>query len=251
MSKFIDPVTGKTVFLKGDGRKSDKSLESFETPGRIKYDQMVDDLIKTLEYGEKAEKEQQEINKRNKNRFKKNITEQSKDFLKKERQELKRLRKLEKRKARKTQRQAKKHLDQEKQMSEMVIIRGVPGSGKSTLAMTYIEKGFQHFEADQYFIQEDGSYKWKSSDLSNAHQDCYFRTKEAIKAGSNVVISNTFTRIWEMKDYINLAVDNHMELKVIRCVGRFKNIHNVPEDKVDQMIERFELYRGEFIHESK
>lgn len=135
-------------------------------------------------------------------------------------------------------------------MAEMILIRGVPGSGKSTLAMTYAERGFKHFEADQYFVQEDGKYYWNISQLADAHKDCFERTEDAIVSGFDVVISNTFTRIWEMQGYIDLAEKYNMKLKVIRCMNKFKNIHNVPDDKVQQMLDRFEFYKGEYLHDS-
>jgi adenylate kinase family enzyme len=33
-----------------------------------------------------------------------------------------------------------------------VLIRGLPGSGKSTLAREMVAEGFEHFEADIFFV---------------------------------------------------------------------------------------------------
>lgn len=132
-------------------------------------------------------------------------------------------------------------------MTQLILIRGIPGSGKSTLAKTYVEKGFKHFESDQYFMV-DGEYKFDASKLSISHSLCYENAKQALSDGFDVVVSNTFTRIWEMKDYIDLAVDKQYKLTVCRCIGKFKNVHNVPDDVVQKMVDRFELYRGEYIH---
>jgi predicted kinase len=132
-------------------------------------------------------------------------------------------------------------------MTELILIRGIPGSGKSTLARTYVEKGFKHFESDQYFMV-DGEYRFDASKLSLAHHDCFEKTRVALLAGKSVVVSNTFTRLWEMQNYINLAQTYQLPFKVIRCVGKFKNVHGVPDDILEKMSDRFELYRGEYIH---
>lgn len=134
-------------------------------------------------------------------------------------------------------------------MPELILIRGIPGSGKSTLAKTYVEKGFNHFEADQYFMK-DGEYLFNQKLLHEAHTQCFENTAHALKAGENTVVSNTFTRLFEMRNYIELAVDNQYKLSVIRCVGSFKNVHDVPDNVIEKMTERFELYRGEHIYES-
>lgn len=132
-------------------------------------------------------------------------------------------------------------------MTELILIRGIPGSGKSTLARTYVEKGFKHFESDQYFMV-DGEYRFDASKLSLAHNNCFEKTRVALLAGKSVVVSNTFTRLWEMQNYINLAQTYQLPFKVIRCVGKFKNVHGVPDDILEKMSDRFELYRGEYIH---
>lgn len=132
-------------------------------------------------------------------------------------------------------------------MTELILIRGVPGSGKSTLARTYVEKGYKHFESDQYFMI-DGEYKFDASKLSYAHIECFEKTRHALLEDHNVVVSNTFTRLWEMQNYIDLAEKHNLKLKVIRCVGKFKNVHFVPDAVIEKMADRFELYRGEYFY---
>ena len=61
----------------------------------------------------------------------------------------------------------------------------------------------------------------------------------------DVYVSNTFTRVWEMQKYIDLANHHNAELVVYRCTGNFDNVHGVPSDKVQQMKERFEDCDGE------
>lgn len=128
---------------------------------------------------------------------------------------------------------------------KLIIIRGVPGSGKTTFAnnlLFSVNAGW--FEADQYFIRNDGIYDFNPRLLKNAHEWCFKCVKEYIET-ANCIVSNTFTRKWEMLKYIELAREVGAELVVYRCVGRYKNIHGVPDNKVQEMLDRFEDFEGE------
>ena len=121
---------------------------------------------------------------------------------------------------------------------KLLLIRGLPGSGKSTFAKTLI--GYDHFEADMYFIQEDGSYKYDSAYIRKAHEWCKQRTYESLAAGRNVVVSNTFIQLWTMKPYVNMADVLNAVLDVKEMSGQYGNIHNVPEDILIRMKEQWE-----------
>lgn len=119
--------------------------------------------------------------------------------------------------------------------SRLFLVRGVPGSGKTTYAKTLgIE---DHYEADMWF-EENGGYD--PTKIKLAHEWCQKRAIEAMRAGRDVVVSNTFTRLWEMRPYKDAAQE--IGVKVIECVmtGEWENIHGVPANKVRQMRERFQ-----------
>lgn len=118
-------------------------------------------------------------------------------------------------------------------MQRLVLIRGLPGSGKSTLAKSMTD--FVHVEADMFF-ERDGSYCFDASQLDEAHQYCFQRAREALQKGLNVVVSNTFVKLSEMEPYQALGVPTH----VIEATGRFKNIHNVSESVIEEMMEKWE-----------
>lgn len=127
------------------------------------------------------------------------------------------------------------------------IVRGIPGSGKSTLARALVCSGQAHFhyEADQFFICEKGEYRFEAPLLPKAHEWCQEQTKLALQAGFSVVVSNTFTRVWEMRPYIAMAEYLRCPVTVIHCVGEFGNIHGVPQNAVEQMRSRWETFAGE------
>lgn len=122
-------------------------------------------------------------------------------------------------------------------MAKLVIIRGVPGSGKSTLAKNYI--GFENFEADMFFIK-DGVYNYDPTRIADAHQWCQQRTFEALMKGKNVVVSNTFIKVWQIQPYLDMASALGAEVEVITATGNYKNIHSVPQKVVERMREEFE-----------
>ena len=133
------------------------------------------------------------------------------------------------------------------------ILRGLPGSGKTTLAK-YIASDCHKlifvFEADQYFEDEDGNYKFDITKLSDAHKWCQKITKEYLKLGFDVIVSNTFTQLWEMQPYIDICMEMQTRFEVIKVIGNYKNIHGVPEETVNRMKSRWEDYPGEFVLEN-
>ena len=129
----------------------------------------------------------------------------------------------------------------------LILVRGVPGSGKSTYGRNNtIVSGF-HLEADNYFIRPDGVYDFNPKLLKNAHDWCYNEVVEALRSDPEhtVSVANTFTRVWEMQRYIDYAKANNIPFKVVRCTGRYQNVHGVPDKKVQEMLERFEDHEGE------
>jgi predicted kinase len=116
-------------------------------------------------------------------------------------------------------------------MKHLILIRGLPGSGKSTLAKLYESAYFEHFEADMWF--EGKTFDPKN--LKEAHTWCQNKAKALMLTGGDLVVSNTFVRLWEMQWYIDCARDNNYRIQLIECKGNFGSIHNVPEEKITQM----------------
>jgi hypothetical protein len=59
----------------------------------------------------------------------------------------------------------------------------------------------------------------------------------------NIVVSNTFTQEWEMKFYKLIAKKYGYKVYTIIVENRHGGVnqHGVPEDKVEQMKNRFEI----------
>ena len=122
----------------------------------------------------------------------------------------------------------------------MFIIRGLPGSGKSTLAKTMCaNKTYVHIEADHFFCNpKTGEYEFDYRNLKKAHKWCQKKCLAMLSVGKNVIVSNTFIRIWEMQPYMDMGVP----FNIIECKCNFKNIHNVPSYTIQKMSERWEQY---------
>lgn len=126
---------------------------------------------------------------------------------------------------------------------QMILIRGLPGSGKSTLAKSIAnwDEGFLHVETDMFFNDEDGLYHFNPSKLQEAHEWCRDRAMRMLKDGRSVIVSNTFSQRWEIQPYFDIAKRFDIVPQIILCQGRFKSIHNVPDQVISRMAERFEF----------
>jgi predicted kinase len=101
-------------------------------------------------------------------------------------------------------------------------------------------KKFHHYEADQYFIDEQGNYNFDASKLYYAHKWCQDKTREGLEHGDTVIVSNTFTTIKELKPYFNLAKEFGIVPVVYLAQNQFPNVHGVPFEKLKQMRDRFQ-----------
>lgn len=122
---------------------------------------------------------------------------------------------------------------------ELLLIRGLPGSGKTTMAKEYAKAGYAHCEADQYF-EAGGEYRFDPVKLRPAHDDCLRRAIAALDAGRSVVVSNTFTRLWEMEPYLKAAKKRKINVRIVEATGSWPNVHGVPQDAIERMRARWE-----------
>jgi predicted kinase len=123
----------------------------------------------------------------------------------------------------------------------LYIVRGVPGSGKTTLAKQLTANVF---EADHYFYDNDGNYNFIPSEIKEAHKECQQFVGYAMESGiEKIAVSNTFTQEWEMEPYFELAKKHSYKVFTIVVENRHGGVnqHGVPEDKIEQMKNRFEI----------
>lgn len=125
---------------------------------------------------------------------------------------------------------------------KITIIRGIPGSGKSTHAKNNYE--CLHLEADMFCIINSG-YVFDIKKHKSNHAKCLDIARSAISHGCDIVVSNTFTQVWEMQPYIELAEEYGAKLEVVRMCREFTSTHNVPGFVIDKMRDRFEPFNGE------
>lgn len=120
----------------------------------------------------------------------------------------------------------------------LLLVIGLPGSGKSTFAKTV--PNASHYEADMYFVDEDGNYTFDRTKLKDAHQWCQRMTARDLMNGRSVVVSNTGLQRWEREAYYKIAEMCGARIKVKVMTNNYDNIHNVPQEALDMMKNRFQ-----------
>ncbi|KAK2846744.1 hypothetical protein Q5P01_009743 [Channa striata] len=132
----------------------------------------------------------------------------------------------------------------------LILMRGLPGSGKSTLARELLSTGPSGLilSADDYFSNKDG-YRYESGLLGAAHEWNQNRARDAMHHGrSPIIIDNTNIQAWEMKPYVEMALEQGYEVQFCEPDTSWKfdpyelekrNTHGVPQDKIAQMLDRY------------
>jgi predicted kinase len=133
----------------------------------------------------------------------------------------------------------------------LFIIRGVSGSGKSTFAKKIVGHDFLVCEADKYFIdKETGEYRFDFSKIKDAHKFCQDTVETYMKDSlvndqfyREIAVANTFTQEWEMEPYFKLAKEYGYTVFSIVVENRHGGVnqHGVPEEKLEQMRNRFNI----------
>lgn len=147
----------------------------------------------------------------------------------------------------------------------LYIIRGLPGSGKSTLA-AHIVSGYAErdlnaitVEAEQFFVSSNGhkeTYSFDRRFLGAAHDECYGRTMRYLRGGYSVVVANTFSTQREVDRYLTglerTGMIKTVDVKIIKCVGKFRSPHRVPSRAIEKMKDRWQdvpnevIFNGDF-----
>ena len=131
---------------------------------------------------------------------------------------------------------------------ELILLRGLPGSGKSTLAKTILQLRStdepEVLSADDFFEDKEGDYNFDPTKLKEAHNYCQFRCSERMRQQkAKIVVANTFTQEWEMDEYFKMAERYNYRVHTVVVENRHgnENVHGVPEDKLQQMKDRFNV----------
>ena len=128
----------------------------------------------------------------------------------------------------------------------LYAIRGLPGSGKSTLG----SKLGNAIAADDWFVGDDGVYRFDPALLAAAHADCLARCQRILAMGQDVAVCNTFSCRWELEPYITLAAERPDSVRLVVMdvydagltdeALAARNLHGVPVAGITAMRRRWE-----------
>lgn len=135
---------------------------------------------------------------------------------------------------------------------ELVLVRGLPGSGKTTLARKLTgywpnDEFPRVVEADNFF-EVDGNYRWHGDLRDLAHQWSLSETFRRLLRHQRVAVANTFIKRWQIIRYIEIARQFQIRVWLLepeghslpRSVLAERNVHEVPLQKIEQMMLEWE-----------
>ena len=133
----------------------------------------------------------------------------------------------------------------------LYIVRGLSGSGKSTIAEEIVNELWDDesktfvkdfYSADDYFTDPQGNYNFDPSKLSDAHAECLSNVELAMQKNCirKIAVANTFSQSWEAQPYFKLAKKYDYSPFVLECQNDFGNIHEVPQETINAMKNRWE-----------
>lgn len=130
-------------------------------------------------------------------------------------------------------------------MAILHLYRGIPGSGKSTAAMRMFPAVLR-IENDM-FSEMDGKYQWSKERIKKAVPWCISIIRMALENGVDVCVCNTFTKKKFVDNIKKIADEYGAKFEVYRCVGNFKNTHNLSPMVMNSFRNAMEDYPGEII----
>lgn len=126
---------------------------------------------------------------------------------------------------------------------ELTLVRGLPGAGKSTYGSSMFNcLTTRHVEADMFFVNQ-GTYKFQRELLSVAHDWCFSSAVLYLNQQYDVVVTNTFTSLWELDRYMSIPqmlYDIPINITIVELKTQFKSIHGIPDEIFDSMSKRWE-----------
>lgn len=131
-------------------------------------------------------------------------------------------------------------------MQQVIFIRGASGSGKTTLARQLIftlSKDAVILETDDYFVKQ-GQYQFERDKLQSAHDWNRQRFTQALHEGGDIIVSNTFIKLWELNKYLEHIDTSTIRVTIYELHSQYGGVHDVPQEVVDRTRKHFEPYTG-------
>jgi len=122
----------------------------------------------------------------------------------------------------------------------LILLRGFPGAGKTTFGLSI--DAFTASADDYFDLYHKGEFK--PHKIGAAHGWCRDLVEARMQSGwPTLTVANTFTQEWEMKPYIDMAIDYGYNVHSLIVENRHgsTSVHNVPEDVIEKMKNRFEV----------
>ncbi len=138
----------------------------------------------------------------------------------------------------------------------LTVLRGLPGSGKShRIVLDRTPNRLTVVASADLWFETTGT-PWAGKHLEEAHSWAKEQAREAFERLGDkevrVYADNTHSRLWEYRPYVEMATEAGHSIHIVDLFDAGKpleflaarNIHTVPQSKITQMAERWEITEG-------
>jgi len=130
----------------------------------------------------------------------------------------------------------------------VIFVRGAQGAGKTTFAK---KLGAPFFEADQWFDAQKDGYQWSPEKVKIAHKWCQEAFSKALLHEKVVVVSNMSLTQSALTPYLKAAAQYGANIILVDLHGKFKNLHKVPDEIVEENRKKFQSASLDWVTKEK
>ncbi len=135
-------------------------------------------------------------------------------------------------------------LQEEDSEKRLYLVRGTPGSGKADFVKSISFEDDVVISTNDFMKDENGIFYFDVGKLEESRNKCQYIVEDAMERNTPCIfVHDTLTTQKEIYPYTELAERYGYTVYaiIVECRGERHNVHDVPEQTIKRMKERFDI----------